>query len=298
MSGKEVKKLFNNQGGSPGIMPPQHCIRLGHKLMTFESPRVMTILNLTPDSFYTRDFPEKSMNEILQQVESWLPYTDILDIGAVSTRPGANPVPEEEEMNRLLPVLKELHREFPDLPVSVDTFRSTVAEAALDAGAVMINDVSGGNLDPEMFSIIARKQVPYVLMHMQGTPQNMQQNPQYQNVTQDILFFFSQKIKELRDLHVHDIILDPGFGFGKTLEQNYRILHELEQFQTTGLPLLVGFSRKSMIQEALNIEAKDALNATTVLNTLALCKGASILRVHDPKEAMEACLLFRKTISE
>lgn len=298
MSGKEVEKLFNNQGAARSISPAQHSIRLGHKLMTFERPRVMTVLNLTPDSFYTRELPGKSIPEVLRKVESLIPYTDILDVGAVSTRPGAAHVPAEEELKRLLPVVQEIHREFPDLPVSIDTFRASVAAAALEAGAVMINDVSGGSLDPEMFPLIARNQVAYVLMHMQGNPQNMQNNPQYQHVTQDILLYFSQKMKTLRDMQVHDIILDPGFGLWKTPAQNYQLLRELEQFQTTGLPLLVGFSRKSMIQKALNCTAEAALNGTTVLNTIALCKGAKILRVHDPKEAMEACLLFSSTFSQ
>jgi len=254
----------------------------------------MTVINLTPDSFYTHEPVGQPLEKLLEKIELLLPYTDILDLGAVSTRPGAPEIPAETEAERLLPALKAIRNQFPELPVSIDTWRSGIARQAVDLGADMINDVSGGNLDPEMIKTMGRLQVPYVVMHMKGTPENMQLKPEYQDITRELMQFFAEKIQALSQQHVHDIILDPGFGFGKTPEQNYALLSELETISMAGHPVMVGFSRKSMIQKALGITAAESLNGTTVLNTLALTKGADILRVHDPKEAMEACLLYHK----
>ena len=268
----------------------------GH-LIDLDRPRVMGILNLTPDSFYDGG-KYKSASEILAQVEKMLKEgATFIDIGAYSSRPGAIHISQEEELSRLLPVLQLMIQEFPDALVSVDTFRSHVASEAIQSGACMINDISGGSLDEDMFSIIAKLQVPYVLMHMVGTPQNMQQNIHYENLVKDIIFYFSQKVFELRKLGVNDIILDPGFGFSKTLDQNFELLQKLELFSGMDLPVLVGLSRKSMLYKLFDLNANSALNATTSANTIALMKGAGILRVHDVKEAMETITIFEKMMN-
>lgn len=250
-------------------------------------PLIMGILNITPDSFFDGG---KFTSEI-----QWLEHTqqmidegaDIIDIGAYSTRPGATNVSEQDEMERLVNVIKSVRKQFPELLISADTFRASIASKAIDAGANIINDISGGTMDDMMFSTIAKLNVPYILMHIQGTPQTMQQNPHYENVTEDVFAFFTSKLKELKELGVSKVILDPGFGFGKTLLHNYQLLENLEKFNSIGLPVLVGFSRKSMICKLLKIKPEEALNGTSVLNTIALEKGAKILRVHDVKEARE-----------
>ncbi len=261
------------------------------KLIDISRPAVMAILNITPDSFYAVS-RISSVTEALKSAEKFIEAgATFIDIGAYSSRPGAAEVSEAEEIERLIPVVEALSKTFPDVLLSIDTFRAKVAEAGINAGAHIINDISAGNLDADMFATVAKLQVPYIMMHMKGTPQSMQDQPIYQNVTKEVFNYFSEKIHTLKGLGVKDIILDPGFGFAKTLEHNYRLLKELELLNFFELPLLVGFSRKSMITKVLDITSDKALNGTTVLNTTALLKGANILRVHDVKEAVECVKL-------
>ena len=263
-------------------------INCNGKLIDLSSPKVMGILNITPDSFF--DGGKYSNDEaIISQVEKMLnDGATFIDIGAYSSRPGAKHISEEEELNRIIPVIQLLVKEFPNIIISIDTFRSTVAKQCIKNGACIINDISAGSLDPEMFSTIAKLQVPYIMMHMQGSPQNMQNNPTYTNITQEVLHYFSTKISELRALGVNDIITDVGFGFGKTIDHNYELLKNLPLFKNLEVPMLAGISRKSMLHKPLNINAEEALNATTSANTIALLNGANILRVHDAKEATQA----------
>ena len=257
-------------------------------LINFETPKVMGILNITPDSFFDGGKYNNS-TAILSQVEKMLSEgATFIDVGAYSSRPGAKHISEAEELNRIVPVVKLLHQEFTDILISVDTFRSNVALECVKNGACMVNDISAGTMDDTMFQTIATLQVPYCIMHMQGTPQTMQKNPTYTNVVQDVFYFFSKKLTELRLLGVNDIIADVGFGFGKTLAHNYQLLNQLAHFKNLDIPLLVGLSRKSMLFKPLEISQKNALNATTSANTIALLNGASMLRVHDVKEAIEA----------
>ena len=268
----------------------------GH-LIDLEHPKVMGILNLTPDSFYDGG-KYKSASDIVKQVEKMLNEgATFIDIGAYSSRPKAKHISQDEELSRLLPVLELVIKEFPNALISIDTFRSHVADKAIAAGACMVNDISGGSMDEDMFATIAKLQVPYILMHMVGTPQTMQQNIQYENLIKDMIFYFSQKEFALRKLGVNDLILDPGFGFSKTLDQNYELLHKLELFSGMNLPVLVGLSRKSMLYKLLDLDANRALNATTSVNTIALMKGASILRVHDVQEAVETVRIFEKIMN-
>lgn len=268
----------------------------GH-LIDLDRPRAMGILNLTPDSFYDGG-KYKSAGDIIKQVEKMLNEgATFIDIGAYSSRPKAKHISQDEELSRLLPVLELVMKEFPHALISIDTFRSHVADKAIASGACMINDISGGALDEDMFATIAKLQVPYILMHMVGTPQTMQQNIQYENLIKDIIFYFSQKVFALRKLGVNDIILDPGFGFSKTLDQNYELLQKLELFSGINLPVLAGLSRKSMLYKLLDLDANRALNATTSVNTIALMKGATILRVHDVQEAMETITIFEKMMN-
>ena len=256
-------------------------------LVDFSSPKVMGILNITPDSFFDGG-KYQHKKAILTQTEKMLKEgATFIDVGAYSSRPGADHVSEEEELRRILPAVALLLREFPDIYLSIDTFRSRVAKKTIEAGAAVINDISGGNMDALMFKTIAQLQVPYILMHMQGTPQTMQNHPRYEHITTDLIQFFSEKIDELRRLQINDVIVDVGFGFGKTILHNFQLLKELHHFQTFNLPLLAGVSRKSMLYKTLNIHPNDALNATTSANTIALLHGANILRVHDVKEAVE-----------
>lgn len=257
----------------------------------------MGILNVTPDSFYDGG---KLINEqvLIGQAQTHLEDgATFLDLGAVSTRPKAAHVTEEEEQQRLIPALKLLRKELPEAIISVDTFRSTIASTAVDEGADMINDISGGTMDEHMFETMANLQVPYVLMHIQGTPDAMQENPIYEDVVKEVFTHLMHRVTELQQLGLHDLIIDPGFGFGKTVEHNYSLLQNLEQFTQLGHPLLVGFSRKSMINRVLGTKPEEALNGTTVLNTIALMNGASTLRVHDVKEAVEAVRLVEAALS-
>ncbi|MGV8944791.1 MAG: dihydropteroate synthase [Lutibacter sp.] len=263
-------------------------INCNGKLIDLSSPKVMGILNCTPDSFYDGGKYNNS-TAILNQVEKMLSEgATFIDVGGYSSRPTAIHISEEEELARILPVTQLLISEFPSLLISIDTFRSNVAKQCVESGACMINDISAGEMDVNMFSEIAKLQVPYVIMHMQGTPQNMQENPTYNNVVTDLLYYFSKKKAELHALGVNDIITDVGFGFGKTISHNYQLLNHLELFKNLEIPMLVGLSRKGMLYKPLNTNTESALNATTAANTIALLNGASILRVHDVKEAVEA----------
>ena len=270
------------------IFEQKKTINAGGKLIDLSSPIVMAILNITPDSFYDGGI-NKNESVIIEKVEKMLSDgAKIIDIGAYSSKPGADYVSQAEEINRLLPVLCLLNNHFSDVVFSVDTFRSEVAAIAYNEGAKMINDISGGEMDNNMFEMMGKLKLPYILMHMQGTPQTMQLNPKYENVVSEIAQFFSQKVNKLKQLGCDDIILDPGFGFGKKLEHNYTLLNHFDHFKMLGLPLLAGVSRKSMIGQVIQKEPAESLNGTTVCNTIALLNGAKIVRVHDVKEAVEA----------
>lgn len=270
-------------------------INVNGQLMDLSHPQVMGILNITPDSFFTesRKLSETAIvNRILQIKDEG---ASIIDIGAYSSRPYAEPVSIDEEKLRLRKGLQLINQYLPNAVISVDTFRAEVAKMCVEEyGVSIINDISAGQMDTQMFSTIVQLGIPYIMMHMQGNPQTMQANPQYDNLFKDIFNFFSEKIMKLRDLGAKDIILDPGFGFGKTLEHNYSLLNHLEEFQLFSLPLLVGVSRKSMIYQLLDTTPEEALNGTTALHTIALMKGANILRVHDVKAAMEVVKITEK----
>ena len=274
----------------------EKSINLNGRLLSLKSPVVMGILNVTPDSFYagSRQADEAA---VAQRIETILAEGGaIVDIGGYSSRPDAAEVTEEEEWQRIKPALKRMQRDFPEVPVSVDTFRSAIARRAVEEyGTAMINDISGGMLDARMFETIALLQVPYILMHMRGTPQTMQQHTDYDDLMEDIMLYFAQKVRALRQLGVNDVILDPGFGFAKTLEQNYELMRSLSEFSIHfETPLLVGIPRKSMIYKLLNATPEDSLNGTTVLNTYALLNGADILRVHDVKAATETIEIVKR----
>ena len=257
-------------------------------LIDLTSPKVMGILNITPDSFFDGG-KYKDKHAILSQTEKMLREgATFIDVGAYSSRPGAKHVSEAEELQRIVPVIKLLEKNFPDILISVDSFRSTVVRESINAGASIVNDISGGKLDDNMFATVASLQVPYIMMHMQGTPQSMQLNPVYENVVTDIILFFAEQLRKLRKLKVNDVIIDVGFGFGKTTEHNYELLKKLSLFKNLEVPILTGISRKSMLYKLLDVLPEKALNATTVANTIALLNGTNILRVHDVKEAVEA----------
>jgi dihydropteroate synthase len=269
-------------------------LNVAGKILDLSIPKVMGILNITPDSFFEGSRTQ-SVKEILAQAEKMLiEGADILDLGAYSSRPGATDISTEEEKSRLIPAVKLIAKHFPEAVISVDTFRANVAKEAVENGAHIINDISGGNLDQEMFKTVGELGVPYILMHMKGTPQTMKDLTDYNDLFGDIKLYFSEKIVQLKQAGVKDIILDLGFGFAKNIKQNFELLNHLADFRTLGFPILAGLSRKSMIYKTLDIDANEALNGTTVLNTIALINGASILRVHDVKEASEAILLINK----
>lgn len=262
------------------------------QLIDLSTPKVMGILNITPNSFFDGG-KYKNEAELLERVGKMLNEgASFIDVGAYSSKPNAEFVSEEEEISRIIPVVNVLQKHFPDILLSIDTFRSAVAKACIENGAAIINDISAGKLDEKMLETIAKFQVPYIMMHMKGTPQTMQTFTQYDDIIKELLFYFSERIAAARTLGINDLIVDPGFGFAKTLEQNYEVMQKLELFQMLELPLLIGISRKSMIYKTLDINAETALNGTTVLNTIALSKGAKILRVHDVKEAVESVRLF------
>lgn len=264
------------------------------QLIDLSQPKVMGILNITPNSFfyggrYSGDAA------ILTKVGKMLDEgATFIDVGAYSSKPGAEFVSAEEELNRIVPVIQLLVKHFPGIIISIDTFRSEVARACIENGAAIINDISAGNLDVKMLDVIAKYNVPYIMMHMKGTPETMQSMTEYEDIVKEVLLFFSEKVSQARSLGINDLIIDPGFGFAKTIEQNFEVMQKLELFHNLELPLLVGISRKSMIHKSLAISADDALNGTTFLNTIALTKEAHILRVHDVKEAVECVKLYEK----
>lgn len=261
-------------------------------LIDLTAPKVMGILNLTPDSFYDGGNYKDKQN-ILRQVEKMFSEgATFIDMGAYSSRPGAEHVPEDEELKRLLPIVELILKNFPETLISIDTFRSKIASECLQRGAAMINDISAGNLDTTMLATVAKYQVPYIMMHLKGTPQSMQKKAVYDDLINNLRFYFSEKIELATKLKINDVVIDPGFGFAKTTEQNYTLLNHLDLFKTFEVPLLVGLSRKSMIYKVLESSASEALNGTTALHSIALLKGANILRVHDVKEARECVKLI------
>ena len=272
-------------------------INVNGYLMDLEHPRVMGILNVTPDSFYAGS-RKQSEEDILQRARQIIEEGgDIIDIGAYSSRPDAKHISTEEETSKLRKALTLLNREMPEVVISVDTFRADIAKMCVEEyGVAIVNDISAGNMDKNMMPTVAKLGVPYVMMHIKGTPQDMQKNPEYDNVVKEVLYYFSEKVQKMRDLGAKDIIIDPGFGFGKTVEHNYILMNKLEEFRIFDLPILVGISRKSMIYRLIGNTPEDALNGTTVLNTISLMKGANILRVHDVKEACEAVKIYCKLI--
>ena len=270
-------------------------INVNGKLMDLSEPQVMGILNVTPDSFYagSRAETERDITQRIHQIVN--EGASIIDIGAYSSRPNAQHISAEEEMSRLRTGLELIRKHYPEAIVSVDTFRADIARMCVEEyGVAIINDISAGNMDKQMFTTIAQLGIPYIIMHMKGTPQNMQENPHYDHFLKEIFYYFSEKVQKLRDLGAKDIIIDPGFGFGKTIEHNYELMNHLEEFHLFELPILVGISRKSMIYKLLGITPEEALNGTTALNTIALTKGAHILRVHDVKEAVETVRIVEK----
>lgn len=264
------------------------------QLVDLSTPKVMGILNVTPNSFFDGG-KYKNESEMLSKVGKMLSEgATFIDVGAYSSKPSAEFVSEEEELQRIVPIINLILEYYPETLISIDTFRSDVAKVCIENGAAIINDISAGNLDDNMLETIAKYNVPYIMMHMRGTPQTMQAMTSYENIVKEILFYFSERIAQARSHGINDLIVDPGFGFAKTLEQNYEVLQKMELFEILELPLLAGVSRKSMIYKTLHSTAEEALNGTTFLNAIALTKGAKILRVHDVKEAMECVTLFNK----
>jgi dihydropteroate synthase len=266
------------------------------RLLVIDKPMVMGIINITPDSFYdgSRQTDESILSMTTKMVNDG---ADIIDIGGQSTRPGSERISIKEELKRVLPAIEIILKGFPDTIISVDTYQSAVAEESVNAGAVIINDISAGNMDSDMIFTVAKLGVPYICTHMKGTPENMQDNPSYENITKDVLDFFIKKTGECKQAGINDIIIDPGFGFGKTITHNFKLLKELSVFQMLDKPIMAGLSRKSTIYKTLGVSADDALNGTTALHMLALHNGANILRVHDVKEAKEVIKLFLRYIA-
>ena len=266
------------------------------QLVDLSTPRVMGILNVTPDSFYSGN-RFNSDKEVLRQAEKLLEEgADFIDVGGYSSRPDAADVTLTEELQRVIPAVELILKNFPNALLSIDTFRSPVAQEAIEAGAALVNDISAGGLDPAMLSTVGRLQVPYIMMHMRGTPQTMQQHTDYENLLENVIYYFTERMAAARKEGIHDLIIDPGYGFAKTVEQNFELLKQSDLLLSLESPILVGLSRKSMIYKSLSIPPQEALNGTTVLHTVALQKGASILRVHDVKEAVE-CVRLRQQLS-
>lgn len=276
----------------------KRTLNTGGQIIDLAEPKVMGILNLTPDSFYKGSRTQTEKDLLATADKMLADGADFLDLGAYSTRPGADDISAEEEAERLLPAVRNLRKAFPKAILSVDTFRAGIAEKAVDEGANIINDVSGGTLDAKMFETVGRLNVPYILMHLKGTPKTMAKLNQYENMVPEIVSHLSERISQLKAYGVKDIVVDPGFGFAKNIEQNYQLLNKMERLKILGLPVLAGLSRKSMVWKTLGITADDALNGTTVLNTIALQNGAAILRVHDVKEAKECITIFKKLKNE
>ena len=280
------------------MLHPKSTLNCNGQLIDLSEPIIMGVLNVTPDSFFDGG-KYKNGEALLQQVGKMISAgAMIIDVGGMSSRPGAEIINVSEELSRVIPIIKQIKEHFPTIIISIDTVRSEVARQSVAAGASIINDISAGSIDDQMFETVAELNVPYILMHMQGKPENMQQHPDYQDVTKNVLDFFIEKIGELRALGVKDIILDPGFGFGKTIQHNYQLLQNFAIFKILDLSLLAGISRKSMIYKVLGSTPEEALNGTTVLNTLALERGAKILRVHDVKEAKETITLWKQLNQE
>ncbi len=270
------------------LFPQKYTFQIKGCLYSWNKPKVMGILNLTPDSFFEGSRVPTDKKSVLVEAEKKIKEgADFLDLGGYSTRPGAADISIEEEIARVIPAISEIKLNFPDTLISVDTFRSQVAKAAVEAGAELVNDISAGNLDTEMLPLVAKLGVPYIAMHLKGSPQTMQQETTYSDLVPEVLAYFGDKIEQFRKFGINDVIIDPGFGFAKTREQNFELLRNLSSLKRLGLPVLVGVSRKSMIYKTLEISANEALNGTTALNMFALLQGADILRVHDVKEAKE-----------
>jgi len=274
--------------GKNTVFQQKSTLNVRGKLLDLSKPKIMGILNLTPDSFYDGGRNNKLHDALKKTEQILMEGAEMIDIGAYSSRPGAEHISEKTESDRLIPVLKAIVKEFPDAILSIDTFRSGIARAAVNNGAGIINDISAGSIDPEMFHTIAELKVPYIIMHMKGTPQTMASQTDYENITTEVCLYFTSRIQKLKNLGVYDLIIDPGFGFAKNIEQNYELLANLGHLKSSGHPVLAALSRKSMIYKLLETDAEHALNGTTVANTIALLKGANILRVHDVKAALEA----------
>ncbi|WP_243860527.1 dihydropteroate synthase [Flavobacterium poyangense] len=264
------------------------------QLIDLSIPRVMGVMNVTPNSFFDGG-KYKSEEEIISRASNILSEgADFIDLGGYSSKPNAEFVSEQEEIDRVIPAIELILKHFPDALLSIDTFRAEVARASIESGVAIVNDIAAGELDDKMFDVIAKYNVPYIMMHMRGNPQTMHTLTDYDDIIKDMLFYFSEKVQKARSLGINDLILDPGFGFAKTTEQNFEVMEKMDLFNILELPILAGISRKSMIYKTLNMTAQEALNGTTVLNTISLMKGAKILRVHDVKEAVECVTLFNK----
>lgn len=276
------------------LFPQKYTLQIKGRLISLEKPKIIGILNLTPDSFYVGSRVNTSEAILSKAREMIGAGADFLDLGGYSSRPNAVDISVQEEIDRVIPAIEVIRKEYPDIVLSIDTFRSKVAKEAILAGADMVNDISAGSLDEEMLELVASLKVPYIAMHMKGNPQTMQSLSHYSDILEEILYYFAEKVDLFRKLGIKDVIVDPGFGFAKTIEQNFFLLKNLGSFEVFGLPLLAGLSRKSMIYKTLQITAPEALNGTTALNMFALMQGANLLRVHDVKEAKETIKLFEQ----